>query len=69
MSKLQDKFQGIRTFFADVVGEMHKSSWPDRQELMSSTFVVITALVALALCVGIFDKVLHVAMRLLLYRS
>jgi preprotein translocase subunit SecE len=69
MSKLQETMQGIRAFFADVGGEMRKSSWPDRQELMSSTAVVIAAVVLLALFVGFFDKVLHVALRLLFFRS
>jgi preprotein translocase subunit SecE len=69
MSKLQETAQRIRMFFTDVALETRKTSWPDRQELMSSTIVVITAVVLLSLFVGLFDKILHTALRLLFYRG
>jgi len=66
MSKVQESVQNIRGFFAEVVGEVRKSSWPDRRELLSSTAVVILAVVVLSFFVGAFDAVLRELLKLLL---
>jgi preprotein translocase subunit SecE len=66
MSKLQESVQNIRGFFAEVVGEVRRTSWPDRHELLSSTGVVILAIVVLSLFVGAFDAVLRELLKLLL---
>jgi preprotein translocase subunit SecE len=69
MNKLRDAIQAIRIFMSDVSLEMKKSTWPDRQELMSSTVVIITSVVIMSVVVGISDKVLITLLRLLLPRG
>jgi len=66
MSKLQSFFEGVRTFFDDVAMEMKKSSWPDRDELVSSTVVVIVSALIISAFVGVSDFVLHRLLRWLL---
>jgi preprotein translocase subunit SecE len=68
MGKLQEKLQGVRQFVADVAGEMKKTSWPGREELISSTVMVIVSVVMLSLCVGVFDRILRWILSMLVYR-
>jgi preprotein translocase subunit SecE len=58
MKKLREAISGFRVFLADVVMEARKSSWPGREELLSSTVVVIVSVVMLSIFVGVCDKVL-----------
>jgi preprotein translocase subunit SecE len=66
MSKLGDTVQSLRTFFADVAMEAKKSSWPDRDELLSSTAVVIVSALIISGFVGVSDFILHRLLRWLL---
>ena len=65
MKKLQEAVQGFRGFLGDVVVEMKKSSWPGREELLSSTVIVIVSVVMLSLFVGLCDKVLIEFLRMI----
>jgi preprotein translocase subunit SecE len=65
MSKLTDAVLKVRTFFQEVIDEMRKSTWPQRQELMESTVVVLVSLLLLSLFVGVSDKLLVLFFRLL----
>jgi preprotein translocase subunit SecE len=65
MSKLRSAVQAVQIFFADVGAEMKKTSWPDRDELMSSTMVIIVSAVLLSAVVGVSDKLLGTVLRLL----
>lgn len=65
MSKLGNITQLVGVFFADVIAEMKKTSWPDRDELLSSTMVIIVSAVILSFVVGVSDKVLGTILRLL----
>jgi preprotein translocase subunit SecE len=65
MSKLQDMVTRSKTFLADVTAEMHRCSWPERQELVESTVVVIVSVVMLSVFVGFSDKVLVLLLKLL----
>jgi len=56
----------VRTFFADVAMETKKSSWPDRDELLSSTMVVIVSALIISAFVGVSDFVLDRLLRWLL---
>jgi preprotein translocase subunit SecE len=69
MSKLKDAVMSARTFLTDVVSEMKKTSWPSRDELVSSTMMIIVSVVILSLVVGVSDKVLHVFLRLIFSRG
>jgi preprotein translocase subunit SecE len=64
--KLQDSVNGVKVFTSEVVGEMKKSTWPSRQELLESTIVVIVCLVLMSLFVGFCDRVLVMILRLLI---
>jgi preprotein translocase subunit SecE len=66
MSKLRDFIQGIKVFCDDVVMKTRKSSWPNRDELISSTMVVIISALIISAFVGISDFVLHRLLRILL---
>ncbi len=65
-NKLQDSVNGVKVFASEVVGEMKKSTWPSRQELLESTIVVIVCLVLMSLFVGFCDRVLVMILRLLI---
>ncbi|MFC1644236.1 preprotein translocase subunit SecE [Candidatus Omnitrophota bacterium] len=45
----------IGKFISQVKTEMKKVSWPSRQELISSTIVVLTSTLILALYIGVCD--------------
>jgi preprotein translocase subunit SecE len=66
MAKLRERFKGMRLFLSDVVAEMKKTSWPGREELLSSTAVVIVSVVMLSAFVGLCDKVLVELLRLII---
>ena len=66
MNKLHKNIQGIRTFLGEVIGEMKKATWPERQELLESTIVVIISVFMLSLFVGVSDKLLVTLLRLLI---
>jgi preprotein translocase subunit SecE len=42
-------------YFRDVVGELKRVRWPNRQELVSYTIVVITTVLVLAVLIYLFD--------------
>lgn len=48
----------VKTFVADVITEIRKTSWPTRQELVESTWVVIVMVLALGLFIFICDWIL-----------
>ncbi len=45
----------LRTFLREVRIEMSKVTWPPRKELITSTGVVIVAVVIAAVYIGVFD--------------
>jgi len=47
--------QQVKVFLQEVYVELRKSSWPSWIELRDSTLVVVFAVIALALFVGVFD--------------
>ena len=66
MSKFQEKTKLAKAFMDDVVAETRKTTWPERQELVESTIVVIVAVLLLSAFVGVSDKVLVVLLKLLI---
>jgi preprotein translocase subunit SecE len=48
-------FHKIRGFFVEVAGELKKSSWPTRKELIDSTVVVLVTVFVLGLFVSLAD--------------
>ena len=66
MGDEKNKNGGVKEFFDEVGAEMKKCSWPARDELIESTFVVIVSLLLISLFVGISDKILVEILRLLI---
>jgi len=56
--------QNIGTYLNEVGVEFKKISWPDRQELVDSTMVVISFIVILAVAVLCCDKIIELVLRL-----
>ena len=48
----------IGTFISQVKTEMKKVAWPSREELISSSIVVLASTIILALFIGLCDLVL-----------
>ena len=65
MTNIKSAFQRLGTYLGEVSVEFKKISWPDRQELIDSTLVVITFIVILAVVVFLCDKVIGYVMQLI----
>ncbi len=55
-----------RRFFQEVAAEMQKVTWPTKQEIISSTMLVLVMTVLLAIGVGIVDMGFQKILRLLM---
>jgi preprotein translocase subunit SecE len=57
----------LREFFAEVMVELKKSSWPTRKELVDSTIVVIITILVMGMFVAaadfIFLRIVNLLMR------
>ena len=56
----------VRDFFHEVKVEMRKVTWPAKDEVRSSTSVVLFMLCLMALIIGVYDKASEVFVWLLL---
>lgn len=52
----------VTVFFGEVKAEMIKVSWPSRDEAISSTWVVIGAVVIVAIWIFVVDKITAITM-------
>ena len=50
--------QKIIRFFKDSYAELKKVTWPSRDEVVASTKVVVIAMIAVALALGLVDILL-----------
>lgn len=57
--------QNIGTYLSEVSVEFKKISWPERQELMDSTVVVLSFIVIMAVVVLCCDKVIDFVLQLI----
>jgi len=57
--------QNIGTYLSEVSVEFRKISWPDRQELLDSTVVVLSFIVILAIVVLCCDKVIKLVLQII----
>jgi preprotein translocase subunit SecE len=55
----------IVQFFKDCYGELRKVIWPTREDVISSTKVVIISTVAIALVLSFFDFLIYNGIKLL----
>jgi preprotein translocase subunit SecE len=53
----------LRTFFREVRIEMSKVTWPPRKELITSTGVVIVAVIIAGVYIGVWDFIWNVIVR------
>jgi preprotein translocase subunit SecE len=56
--KIKEWSQRTKQFYLDVRSEMKKVSWPGRQEVISTTLVVIIAVLFFGAYLGIVDVAL-----------
>lgn len=47
--------KGPVSFLKEVNAELKKVTWPDRQELISSTIIVIVAVLIISVYIGVVD--------------
>ena len=57
--------QRIRGFLSEVKAEFSRVTWPERQELIESSIVVIVFIVILAVVVLVYDKVIQSVLQLI----
>jgi len=57
--------QRIGGFLSEVKAEFRRITWPERQELIESTIVVIVFIVILAVVVLVYDKVIQAVLQLI----
>ncbi len=62
MSKLQDELKSFGNFLRECRVEIGKITWPNRKELVGSTWVVGGLLLTVALFVFFCDRILTVVM-------
>jgi preprotein translocase subunit SecE len=49
----------IKIFYGEVKAEMLKVSWPSKDEIIGSTFVVISIVIILAAFTGVADAIIN----------
>lgn len=65
MSNVKQIVQSLTSYLGEVSVEFKKIAWPERQELVDSTVVVITFIVILAVVVLCCDKVIQFLLQLI----
>jgi preprotein translocase subunit SecE len=58
----------VAAFFKEVKLEMVKVSWPNKDELIGSTVVVLVSLAILSLFIGVCDVVLSTLVNIIMAR-
>lgn len=53
-----ERFTGVRKFYEDTMSEIRKVIWPDRQQTINLTLVVIAMSVVMGVLLGGIDYVL-----------
>ena len=65
MRAVRERIGAFRRFLSEVGGEMRKATWPDRQELIESTVVVVVSVLLMSAFVGLSDRVLITLFKLI----
>jgi len=65
MSNVKQAVRQLGAYLGEVGVEFKKIAWPDRQELVDSTVVVISFIVILAVVVLCCDKVIGLVLQLI----
>ena len=64
--KIKEWSERAKAFYTEVRSEMRKVSWPSRQEVFSTTLIVIVAVLFFGAYLGIVDVALGSGVRKLL---
>jgi len=64
--KIKEWFDRAKQFYGEVRSETKKVSWPSRQEVFSTTLIVIAAVVFFGVYLGVVDAALHTGVSKLL---
>lgn len=65
MSNVKQVIHHLGAYLGEVGVEFKKIAWPDRQELVDSTVVVLSFIVVLAVVVLCCDKVIQLVLQLI----
>lgn len=57
MNWISRRFEAMRLFFKQVKVEMHKVSWPSREQVVNDTVVVIVATAIVSLYIFGLDQI------------
>lgn len=50
-------FKSVANYFSDVKSELKKVTWPNRQEVITSTIVVLVVVIVFTLFIGVVDEI------------
>lgn len=64
--KIKEWVDRTKAFYGEVRSEMRKVSWPNRQEVFSTTLIVIAAVLFFGAYLGVVDVALHAGINKLL---
>jgi preprotein translocase subunit SecE len=56
----------FKSFFTDIKLEMGKVSWPNKDELIGSTVIVLVSLALLSVFIGLCDAALSVMVNIIM---
>ena len=56
----------LQLFFRETTGELRKVSWPTRREALQLTTIVVGVMVAMALLLGLVDRIAEILIGLAL---
>ena len=55
-SGIKSRWVGVKEYFSKVVNELKKVYWPNRQQLMGYTSIVILTVAIVSLIIWVFDS-------------
>ena len=66
MAEKAKKQNAIQRYFSETLGELHKVSWPTRQEAVQLTIIVLAVMVFMGIFLGLVDLIAGHALNLAL---
>ena len=66
MAEKAKKQNAIQRYFSETLGELHKVSWPTRQEAVQLTIIVLAVMVFMGAFLGLVDLIAGHALNLAL---
>ena len=66
MAEKAKKQNAIQRYFSETLGELHKVSWPTRQEAVQLTIIVLIVMVFMGAFLGLMDLLAGHALNLAL---